>query len=562
MRADVAAQRPADSTPSTGADALVAQLAVEGITDVFGVPGVQLDHALDAIARAPGAINYWSARHEQGAAYMADGYARATGRIGTCMVVPGPGVLNAMAGLATAYACSSPVLCLAGQIPSRVIGQGLGILHEIPDQDRVLASVSKLVLRANSPDEIPRLVHEAVAHLRSGRPRPVTLELPPDVLAAGTKVELIDPIDVMNCRPVPESADIARFAEALTSASRPIIYAGWGVQSADATEQLTQLAERLGAPVVMSRNGRGSIAADHPLALPGFTARRMLAEADVVLVVGSRFIQGSGAPIGVASTARLLLLNADASDLGPPRTPTATMQADAKLGLEALIDAMSATDPDPTAARTWPQLTAIRGWAAEQVRSVLPQSDFVDAIRAAVPDDGVLVNELTQVGYLAGAGYPVRRPRTYLTPGYQGTLGYGYATSLGVKVGVGHRAVVSITGDGGFGWTMSELATAANYNIASVVVVFNDNAFGNVRRIQAEEFGGRFIADSLTNPDYLELAASFGVAASRVRTPGELQSRLASALSTGRPYLIEVPVESMPSAWHLLLDGPATAARG
>lgn len=543
---------------TTGGEALARQLAIDGVTSIFGVPGVQLDHAIDGLARYAPSIRYYGTRHEQAAAYMADGYARATGEVGVCMVVPGPGVLNASAGLATAYACSSRMLCIAGQIPSWAIGQGLGLLHEIPDQSGLLRSLTKWSAVARTPAEVPGVIREAMRQVRSGRPRPVAVEVPPDVLQAAGDVELLPaggdgdgPLDA-------DPGSVAHAAALLRRAERPVIYAGGGIAAAGAERELAALAEEVEAPIVLSRGGRGGMSDRHRLVLSSVAGRRVLPTADLVLVVGSRFVTTMGNPVPTAPGAVLVGLNAEAGDLEGPRGFTAGIHADARLGLAALRNALHGGEPRSSRQA---DVNAARHWGLEQVAAIEPQYSWLKALRAAIPDDGILVNELTQVGYLAGVAYPVHTPGTYIAPGYQGTLGYGFPTALGAKVGNPDRAVVSITGDGGFGWGLAELATARKYGIALVTVVFNDSAFGNVRRIQQQQFGGRLVASDLVNPDFVALARAFGVHGTRAHSPAELEGLLGEALAGSEPVVIDVPVGEMPSPWHLVLDPPAEPTR-
>jgi acetolactate synthase-1/2/3 large subunit len=540
----------------TGGEALAQQLAREGIRQVFGVPGVQLDYAVDGLASVSDQIAYWNTRHEQATSYMADGYARASGQIGVCMVVPGPGLLNALAGVATAYACSSRVLCIAGQIPSTAIGRGLGLLHEIPEQSQILGALTKWSARATSPAEVPGLVHEAVRQLRSGRPRPVGLEVPPDVLQAQADMTLLDP--VQRDEPLEPDPDLLRrAAEMLLKADRPALYVGGGVVASTGTDALRELAERMQCPVVMSPNGRGALDDRHPLALTWLAGRAVLAEADLVLGIGTRFITGQE-QLSLAPGAQCILLNAEANDLGEPRQPALAIHADAAVGLSGLLEQVDG----PVSRRVpWADLDYLRRWAEELLAQVEPQYSWVRALRAALPEDGVLVNEFTQVGYLAQAAFPVYQPRTYISPGYQGSLGYGFPTALGAKVAVPHRAVLSITGDGGFGWALSELATARKYTIGLATVVFNDQAYGNVRRSQVEQFGGRILGSELLNPDFVGLAESFGVRGARATTPAELEGLLRETLGTrSEPVLIDVPVGVMPAPFRRLRETPPPVA--
>lgn len=547
--------------PMTGGDALAQQLVREGVRHVFGVPGVQLDYAVDGLAKVADRLKYWNTRHEQTTAYMADGYARTTGTIGVCMVVPGPGLLNALAGVATAFACSSRVLCIAGQIPSSAIGRGFGMLHEIPDQSRILGALTKWSARASSPAEVPSLVHEAVRQLRSGRPQPVGLEVPPDVLQAVADVALLAPVD--HDEPLaPDPALVRRAAELLAHAARPALYVGGGVVAGGASEALRNVAERLEAPVVMSPNGRGALDDRHRLALTSLAGRQVLAEADVVLGIGTRFLNAQS-QLALAPGARLVLLNVEARDLGDPRMPEVAIHGDAGLGLMGLLEHL---DGLPARASRQAELEALRTWADGVLAQIQPQYAWVRALRAAIPEDGILINEFTQVGYVAQTAYPVYAPRTYVSPGYQGTLGYGFPTALGAKVGHPSTPVVSITGDGGFGFGLAELSTARNSGLALVTVVFNDGAYGNVRRAQVEQFDGRVLGTDFTNPDFVQLAESFGVRGARATTPGELEGLLRETVGgdNDEPVLIDVPVSAMPNPFQFLrMSAPArpSAAR-
>jgi acetolactate synthase-1/2/3 large subunit len=536
------------ATRMTGGEALAAQLAREGVSTVFGVPGIQLDWAMDGLARRRDEIRYVGARHEQGAGYCAFGYAQAGEDPGVCMVVPGPGLLNTAAALSTAYACSSRVVCIAGQIPSPAIGRGLGMLHEIPRQSDLLASLTKWSALARTPAEIPGLVREAFTQVRSGRPRPAGLEIPPDVLQATGEVALADP---MPAEPsTPDEDAINQAARVLAAAERPVILAGGGVGASGASRALTRLAEALDAPVVTSRNGRGAISDRHPLALTQLGGRRVLPHADTVLAVGTRFITLQGKPVVTNPGTRVILINADPGDLGRPRKPEVAVIGDARLTLEALAAALPRRQGRSVRAA---EVADARAWCAGQLRALAPQVSWLSAIRDGLPDDGVFVDELTQVGYASRLCYPVYAPRTYLTPGYQGTLGYGFPAGLGAKVARPDVPVVAISGDGGFGWSLQELSTARKYGIGLITVVFADGYFGNVRRIQQEDFG-RTIGTGLVNPDFMSLARAFGVAGVRVSAPDQLTGVIREAGGGREPLLIEVPVGEMPSPRGLMAE--------
>lgn len=523
---------------------MVRQLIEEGVTHLFALPGVQLDWAFDPLVDAASSLRVVVPRHEQATSYMADGYARVSGKVGTCMMVPGPGVLNALSGLATAYACSSPVVCLAGQIRTTAIGKGWGLLHEVQGQPAALDAVTKWRALAREPGALPGLVHQAFIECRSGRPRPVAVEMPQDILQDSA---IAGPAsrESVPCT-APDQAAVDQAAAALESASAPLIWAGSGVLSADAGEALRLVAEKLGAPVVMTDTARGALSDRHPLALPGLAGRALAPHADVILVVGSRGMSVLGKPTPQAPQARTIYINVDAADTTPPRSAGLLLQGDARLALLALGSSLKRQSP----AGGVSACKSVRAWCQQQIQSLQPQLSWLAALREAIPDDGILVNELTQVGYVAPFGYPVYGPRTFITPGYQGTLGYGFPTALGACLGAQGRRVVSINGDGGFGWNLQELATAARYRIPLVIVVFRDEAFGNVRRMQLEAFN-REIGTTLHNPDFVALARAFGVDALRLETPAALTAAIREAPGDA-PLLIEVPVGVMPSPWPLI----------
>ncbi len=526
-------------TRMTGGQALVQSLKLEGIDTIFGLPGIQMDFAFDALWDERDAIQVLHTRHEQACSYMADGFARTTGKVGTFIVVPGPGLLNASAGLSTAYACSSPVLAVAGQIQSDLIGRGRGVLHEINNQLETISSVCKQVERAMAPEDIPGMVHRAMRALLTGRPRPVEIEVPPDVLERVGDVTLLEPEAFSRAEADPDLLE--RAAQALGRAERPLIVAGGGVQSSAAWAELRALAEVLEAPVLMSANGRGGLSDRDHRAFSGVAAANaLLPQADVVLAVGTRYVlppRSAAAP----DDQTFIQLDIDEEEVGRNRRPDIGIVGDAKRGLGEL----AARVPRHNRARPSREgeLRALQQGIAAEMAQLSPQADYALAIRDVLPDNGVLVSESTQVGYWSqGGGFPVYEPRSFLTSGYQGTLGYGFATALGAQVGNPDRKVVSINGDGGFFYNVQELSTMAKHQIPLVAIVFNDNAFGNVRRIQQVRFNDHTIGSDLLNPDLVKLSELFGVPASRATNPAELRSTLDRALASNAPHLIEVPM--------------------
>lgn len=528
----------------TGGEAIVKSLRAHGVTTVFGLPGVQNDYLYNALYDEGAAIQLIHTRHEQGAAYMALGYALSTGRVGVYNVVPGPGLLNTTAALSTAYATNAPVLCLTGQIASISIGRGFGLLHEIPDQLGVLRSLTKWAMRINAPAEAPGLVAEAFHQLYTGRPRPVGLEVPPDVLAATAEVDLT--LITPPLRHPPVDLDlIERAARLLSQAKQPLIFVGEG--AADAADEVRRIAEAIQAPVVSSPSGHGILSSKHYLSLRMPEAHVLWSRADVVLAIGTRL----HAPLmnwGFDDDLKIIRIDIDPLEhtrITPPHIGIIARSQDA---LPPLVEALERHAPTRASRRD--ELDSLRAEVAGRYSYLEPQLSWLSAIRRELPEDGFFVEEMTQVGYISRFALPVYQPRTFVSTGYQGTLGWGFATALGVKVANPDRAVLSVTGDGGFMFTVQELATAVQHRIATVTIVFNDNAFGNVRRIQKERYNNRVIASDLVNPDFVKLAEAFGAQGLRAHTPDELRAALQQGFATTDvPTLIEAPVGEMPNPW-------------
>jgi acetolactate synthase I/II/III large subunit len=532
----------------TTAQAAVAGLAANGIGTIFCLPGVQNDHLFDALHDAQDRIRPIHTRHEQGAAYMALGAAMATGQPAAYAVVPGPGFLNTTAALATAYAVNAPVLALAGQIAQATIGRGTGQLHEIPDQLAIMRGLTKWAERIRAPHEAGPLVAAAFRQLRSGRPRPVALECPIDVW--GRAAPVAPPLRAEATVPAVDPDAVAAAAKLLGAAARPLILVGGGAQ--DAAPEVAALAEALQAPVAAHRMGQGVLDRRHPLSVNVLAGWRLWEHADVVLAIGTRL----ATPLmqwGTDAAMKIIRVDADPEEIDRIARPDLALTGDAAPILRALADALPAHNR-----RREPRAEEVAGHraAVAQTLSVLrPQLDYLAAIRAELPEDGILIDELTQLGYVARLAFPVYRPRTFLSPGYQGTLGWGVATALGAKAARPEVPVVALSGDGGFLFTATEIATAVQFRIPIVVVLVNDGAYGNVRRIQAQQFGNRLIASDLRNPDFGRFVESFGALFLRAGSPDDLRAALRTALAAGEPAVIEVPSGPMPDPWALSRPG-------
>ena len=530
----------------SGGDAVVGGLLAHGVKTLYCLPGVQSDHLFNAIFDTHGALRPVHTRHEQGAGYMALGAAIATGRPAAYSVVPGPGFLNSCAALCTAYALNAPVVALAGQLPSAGIGKGWGLLHEIPDQLAILKQLTKWAERVNSPEDAPGKVAAAFQALASGRGRPVGIELPADILQKKADVTAVAPL-APTAPPVALPAEIERAADIIRKAEYPLIFAGTG--AIHAADEIKQLAELTGIPVIGHRTGRGILDARHPLSHTQAAAHELWKRADLVIGIGSRVslpLQGWGRD----DKLKVIRIDLDPEELNRFGQSDVAILADSKAVLKALLEQLKASDFDAKK-RTQASLDH-KAWFNNWTRGLEPQLSYLRVIRDVLGEDGILIDDLTQVGYVSRIAYPVYKPRTFLNSGYQGTLGWGVATALGVKDAMGDTPVVVISGDGGFMYNVQEFSTAVRHNISPVFIVFNDAAFGNVRRMQQEEHGNRVIASDLLNPDFLKLADSFGIRSHRVRSPEELRPVLEKAVAGKEPVVIEVPIGEVPSPWGFI----------
>ncbi|MEM7403665.1 MAG: thiamine pyrophosphate-dependent enzyme [Pseudomonadota bacterium] len=536
----------------TGGEALVRAVLGYGVDTVFGLPGVQTYPIVDALERNSNRVRTVGTRHEQAAAYMAYGYAKASGKPGVFTVVPGPGVLNAGAAMCTAYAGCAPVLCLTGDVPAEFLGKGRGHLHELPDQLATLNSFIKWAGRAERPQEAPAKVDEAFRHMLSGRPGPTAVEMCWDTMAAEAPVTLPGaPLAVTT--PEIDDDQIAAAAKLIAKARRPMIMCGSGAQHA--SESVRALAELLNASVTAFRSGRGVVAEDHPLGVSSAAAWELWADCDLLIGIGSRcelqYMRWTGMMRAADRPHGPPLIRIDIDPMEMVRLkPDVAIVADANDGTRALYDAVSSmANPDPDARE---KIAAAKRIAREKITAIQPHVGYLDVIRAVLPRDGVFTKDICQTGFTSYFAFPVYEPRTYITSGYQGNLGYALPTALGAKVAHPDRAAVVVTGDGGFGFAMQELATMAAEDIGLTVIVFNNGAFGNVKRDQQTRFANRTLMSELPTPSYAALAELFGIAADQVESPAALQPALERRLADNRPALIEVTLDLADevSPWH------------
>jgi acetolactate synthase-1/2/3 large subunit len=535
-------------TSASGGEAIVAGLVAHGIDTVFGLPGAQIYGLFDAFHQAQ--LKVIGARHEQACGYMAYGYARSTGRPGVFSVVPGPGVLNTAAALLTAFGSNEPVLCLTGQVPTPFLGKGRGHLHEMPDQLATLRSFVKWAERIEYPDTAPTLVSRAFQEMLSGRRGPVALEMPWDVFTQRAEIGVAKPFEPFPA-PQPDTERIKAAAALIATSKTPMIFVGSG--AIHARDEILELAELIDAPVVAFRSGRGIVSNAHELGLTMAAAYRLWPRTDLMIGIGTRLELPTMSrwpfrPSGQKS----IRIDIDPSEMRR-FTPDVAVVTDAKAGTCELLTAIRKSGYSKTHGRR-AQIREAAASALRQIQEIQPQMAYLNILREVLPPNAIVTDELSQVGFTSWYGFPVYEPRTFITSGYQGTLGAGFPTALGAKVAHPDRPVVAITGDGGFMFAVQELATAVQFKIGVVTLVFNNNAYGNVRRDQRERFEGRVVAADLVNPDFVKLAESFGVGAARVTSPETFRPALEKALADGGPHLIEieVPKDSETNPWAFI----------
>ncbi|MCA1401815.1 thiamine pyrophosphate-dependent enzyme [Bradyrhizobium sp. BRP56] len=535
-------------TSTSGGEAIVNGLVAHGVDTVFGLPGAQIYGLFDAFHQAQ--LKVIGARHEQACGYMAFGYARSSGKPGVFSVVPGPGVLNASAALLTAFGCNEPVLCLTGQVPTQFLGKGRGHLHEMPDQLATLRTFVKWADRIEYPDNAPALVSRAFQEMLSGRRGPASLEMPWDVFTQRTQVAPVKRFDPLPA-PQPDPDRIKAAADLIAGSKAPMIFVGSG--AIEAREEILELAEVIDAPVVAFRSGRGIVSNAHELGLTMASAYKLWPKTDLMIGIGTR-LELPTMSRWPYQPAGLKCVRIDIDPIELRRWPAdAGVIADARAGTADLVAAVRKVGYRRTSGRR----AAIREATAateQEIQRIQPQMAYLKILREVLPASAIVTDELSQVGFASWYGFPIYEPRTFVTSGYQGTLGSGFPTALGAKVANPNKPVVAISGDGGFMFGVQELATAVQFKIGVVTLVFNNNAYGNVRRDQRERFDGRVVASDLVNPDFVKLAESFGVGAARVTSPDHFRPVLEKALADGGPYVIsvEVPTDSEVSPWAFI----------
>lgn len=532
----------APETRTSAAELAIATLEAHGVETVFGVPGVHTLALYDALHHS--SITHILARHEQGAGFMADGYARASGRPGVAVIITGPGITNVATPVGEAYSDSSPVFILSSNVERAYVDDMRGSLHDLKDQLGVMAAVTQWNTRVTDPNRISDTVAEAMQRLGTGRPLPVHVEVPLDVL--DEPVASTQPVIARRPGPMRPDPDTLRDAAArLAAATRPAIYCGGGAVHSPATDAILEIAERLGAPVVTSIMGKGSVPEDHPNVLgclwgPGNAVDALLRESDCLLVIGSKLGVQATSTFRLPIPAELIRIDVDARELTLNARPSLPILGDARLGAQGIASLLAGKgfrNPgfgvDHIAeVRT---VTLRDSWGADR----LP---YVQALRAAVPREGIVTFDMTMMSYVSTSLFPVYEPRTFMFPSGYGTLGFAVPAALGAKVARPDTPVVAVCGDGGFQYTMEEVGTAVHHRIGVPIVIFNDSTYSAVKHEQGSSRGGRFIGVDLVNPDYVKLAAAYGIEGVRAESPEAMTAAIVDALGRDLPTIIDVPI--------------------
>lgn len=531
---------------NTVAQLIISALRALEIAELYCLPGVQNDEFFDALVDAPD-IRPLVTRHEQGAAFMALGASQITNKPAAFSVVPGPGLLNAGAALTSAYWAGGRILGIVGAIPTGAKGRGVGVLHELPNQSAVVEQVTKHNEYISSGADAFDQVNRALVALLTGEPRPVTIEVPVDVWSQPVG-GLIAQLPALPPTPTPTPVALSTAIQLMASCQRPVIVVGGGAH--EAAGEIQELAERLGAPVFTRRQGHGVVDARHRLWAPMPVGHKLWANADLAIGIGTRM----EFPIthwGTDDDLDIIQINIDAEELDRHNLGTTGLHGDAQTVVRQLLNSIKGRNLNASDRAL--DVAEMRRQFEVESAVLAPQREFLQAIRASMADDTVVVEDVTQLGFASHIASEFYQPRTFLTSGPAGTLGAGVAQAIGAQSAT-DRNVLGIVGDGGFLFSGAELASAVQHDIAVTILLHNNNAYGNVKAIQANRFGeDRLIASTLANPDFVAMGRAFGVNSTGVTTADELYAALGEAFAHNGPSLVVLTTGDLPSPWPWIL---------
>jgi 5-guanidino-2-oxopentanoate decarboxylase len=517
---------------------VVKLLEQHDVDTVFGIPGTHTLELYRGLARSR--IRHIQPRHEQGAGFMADGYARASGRAGVCFLIAGPGLLNAATAIAQAYSDSIPMLVISSVAAATATGTAEGQIHELPDQRLTMGSITGFSATAAAPAEIPGLIARGFASFQNERPRPVHIALPLDVMAMEAQWPMLPP-GAPKAAIAPDGAGMARAASLLRQAVRPVILLGGG--GIDQGEAVAAVAERIGAPVITTIAAKGALPDDHPLHVGAILTtphgRRLAAEADIVLALGTELAASDTWGLPLAFSGQLIRIDIDEAALRSHQG-TVVLQADLDVALRQLLALLAgdkcASDRHAAAARAAACRTEARKPASELQRR---HQRALGVLRSAIPDDAIITADMAQFAYTANVAFPCLRPRSYFYPVGLSTLGYALPAAIGAKLAAPGRPAIALAGDGGFLFTAAELGTAVELHLPIVVLLWNNEGYGQIRdRMTASNIPP--IGVNPRNPDFLALARAFGCRTARPASAAGLKREIRSALQRQVPTVIEI----------------------
>ncbi|UCF55804.1 MAG: thiamine pyrophosphate-binding protein [Deltaproteobacteria bacterium] len=528
----------------SGADEIVGIIKEAGVNVVFGIPSIHNIRLYETLRKEP-SIHHILCRQETMAAHMADGYARAGHRLGVVISSTGPGSGYMVPALQEAWGSCSSVLMITTNIPTSKLGQGLGVLHELEDQDALFRCITKATISVRSENEVQAFTQEAINTALSGRPGPVYLEVPTDLLDR--------PISRGGERALEKKEKgeaISGLKEALLllrRAKQPLLVVGLGATHSDVAKHISTLAETLAAPVMTTTNSKGAMAEDHPLAFGNVTRkgvfREIVQSCDITLSIGSRLREVDAKRRGLVFSQ---LIHVDWDDQWVNRNFPAevTLIGDIPSILKALLDGLERIPPSDER-RVWiKEMRKRMEKELNEIREAHLEMQYLDVIRGSLSRESALVIDNTQLGYWAEYFYPSYCPRGLIAPRGSGTIGFAFAAAIGVKTACPEKSVLALIGDGGFLYSAQELATCMRHKIGFPVIVINDNAYGVIGFLQRSAYQKAFESD-LTNPDFVSLARAYGAQATRVDSPADLGASLEKALASKDLWVIELVAPSL-----------------
>ena len=564
---------PGSATPHegrtlTGAQAIIASLEAEGVDTIFGYPGGQAIKIYDALYDSD-KIRHVLARHEQGATHMADGYARATGRVGVVLVTSGPGATNTVTGIATAYMDSVPLVVITGQVTRGVIGTDA---FQESDIVGITMPVVKHSFLLQSLDDLTATFREAFYVASTGRPGPVLIDIPSDLQGAEMVFRYPDRISIPSYRPTYKgnAKQVRQAAQLIQESRRPLIYAGGGIAASHACAELTELAERMTIPVVTSLMGKGAMRCSNPLNLGPVGmhgskyANRAVTECDLLVAVGARFSDRvTGKVSEFAPAAKIIHIDIDPAEIGKIVNPDVPIVGDARVVLAALNERLAKADAQPVGDE-W--FAKIRAWRERWPFYTPDFADYPDQIAPEIvlsrlsekldPEASVVTTEVGQHQMWAHQNIHREHARTFISSGGLGTMGFGFPAAIGAKVGRPEAQVVCVAGDGSFQMNSQEMATAAINGVAVKVLILDNRALGMVHQWQRLFYHERFSFTELApNPDFVKLADAYGWQAARIESPDQVDAALDAMLAADGPYLLDVAIPTDQTVYPMVAPG-------